>query len=250
MFAFDYGPDLLHDRVILVTGAGDGIGRAVATGCASAGATVVLLGRTQHKLESLYDEIMLHGWPEPIIHPVDLSNFTEEDSHTLASALEQNCGRLDGIVHNAALLGSLTPIPLYKMALWDEVIHMNLKVPLLISRACIPLLTQAEDAAILFTSTDSREKSAAYWGAYGVSKAAIDALTQILADELENNTPIRVHGINPGAVRTRMRAVAYPGEDLNTLPSPDEVVPAYLYLLGGPARDWHGKLLHVQGTAE
>ncbi|MGD9000466.1 MAG: YciK family oxidoreductase [Granulosicoccaceae bacterium] len=246
MFTFEPGPDLLRDRVILVTGAGDGIGRAVAHACAGAGATVVLLGRTQHKLESLYDEIMQQGWPEPIIHPVDLGKFTEEDSHNLAMALEQNCGRLDGIVHNAAMLGSLTPIPLYKMALWDEVMHMNLKVPLLISRACIPLLRQAEDAAILFTSTDTREKSCAYWGAYGVSKAAIDALMHILADELENNTPIRVHGINPGAVRTRMRAVAYPGEDLNTLPTPDQVVPAYLYLLGGPARDWHGKLLHVQ----
>lgn len=246
MFTFEYGPDLLRDRVILVTGAGDGIGRAVAHGCARAGATVILLGRTQHKLESLYDEIINEGLPEPIIHPVDLGKFTEEDSHSLAIAVEQNCGRLDGIVHNAAMLGSLTPLPLYNMELWDQVMQMNLKVPLLISRACIPLLSRAEDAAILFTSTSTREKSSAYWGAYGVSKAAIDALTQILADELENNTPIRVHGIDPGAVRTRMRAVAFPGEDLNTLPTPDQVISAYLYLLGGEAREWHGKLLHVQ----
>lgn len=246
MFEFSPPADLLHERVILVTGAGDGIGRAVARACAQHGATVVLLGRTQHKLESLYDEIVEQNWPEPIIHPLDLRQLNEDDSHQLADALQQNCGRLDGIVHNAALLGSLTPVPLYNMALWDEVMHMNLKVPLLLSRACIPLLAAREDAAILFTSTDEREKSSAYWGAYGVSKAGIDALTRILADELENNTPVRVHGINPGPVRTRMRTVAYPGEDPEQLVRPDDVVTAYLYLLGTPARDWHGKLLHIQ----
>lgn len=245
---FDYAApvNLLHGRVILITGAGDGIGREVALGCATAGATVILLGRTQHKLESLYDEITGSGWPEPIIHPADLGKFSEQDGDTLADALAQNCGRLDGIVHNAALLGSLTPLAQYKMSLWEQVMHLNLTVPLLISRACIPLMKQSQDSAILFTSTDEHEKSAAYWGAYGVSKAGIDALTRILADELETNTRIRVHGINPGPVRTRMRAVAYPGEDLNRLPAPGQLLPAYLYLLGGDARAWHGKLLHVQ----
>ena len=246
MFEYQASPELLKDRVILVTGAGDGIGRAAALAYAEHGATVILLGRTQHKLESLYDEIVANNWPEPIIHPLDLSKLGEEDAQQLALSIEQNCGRLDGILHNAALLGSLTPMQQYSLELWDQVMHMNVKVPLMLSRACLPLLQQAEDSAVIFTSTDTHEKTAAYWGAYGASKAALDAIASILADEVETNTSIRVHAINPGPTRTRMRAVAFPGENPNTVPAPDELVAGYLYLMGPAGKALHGQCLDVQ----
>ena len=246
MFEYQASPDLLNDRVVLVTGAGDGIGRAAALAYAEHGATVVLLGRTQHKLETLYDEIIANKWPEPVIHPLDLSKVDEPQMQQLALSLEQNCGRLDGILHNAALLGSLTPMQQYKLELWDQVMRMNLKVPLMLSRACLPLLQQANDSAIVFTSTDSREKTTAYWGAYGVAKAAQDSLMQILADELETNTSIRVNAINPGPTRTRMRAVAYPGENPGTVAAPSELVSGYLYLMGPDSKDLHGQCLNVQ----
>lgn len=248
MFEYQAAPDLLKDRVILVTGAGDGIGRAAALSYAQHGATVILLGRTQHKLESLYDEIITREWSEPIIHPLDLSKVGEQAVFQLATAIEQNCGRLDGILHNAAMLGSLTPLQQFNMELWEQVMHVNLKVPLMISRSCLPLLQQADDSAIVFTSTDKQEKTAAYWGAYGISKAAQDSLMHIFADELETNTRVRVHGINPGACRTRMRAVAFPGEDPNTLPEPAELMQAYLYLMGPDAREHHGQSLDAQSS--
>lgn len=248
MFEYQASPDLLKDRVILVTGAGDGIGRAAALAYAQHGATVVLLGRTQHKLESLYDDIVNQQWPEPIIHPFDLLKANEENIYQLTDALAQNCGRLDGILHNAALLGSLTPLQQYKLDLWDEVMLVNVKVPLMLSRACIPLLQQASDSAIVFSSTDLREKTAAYWGAYGVSKSAQDSLMSIMADELETNTSIRVHAVNPGPCRTRMRAVAYPGENPNTITEPAGLIAAYLYLMGPDARPMHGQCLNAQLT--
>jgi NAD(P)-dependent dehydrogenase (short-subunit alcohol dehydrogenase family) len=246
MFDYQPSPDLLKDRIILVTGAGDGIGRAAAMAYAEHGATVIILGRTQHKLESLYDDIVGHHWPEPIIHPFDLLKANEENIYQLTAALAQTCGRLDGILHNAALLGSLTPLQQYKLELWDQVMQVNVKVPLMLSRACIPLLQLTNDSAIVFTSTDPREKTTAYWGAYGVSKAAQDSLMTIMADELETNTTIRVHAINPGPSRTRMRAVAYPGENPNTVTEPANLVAAYLYLMGPDARSLHGQCLDAQ----
>lgn len=246
MFEYHARPDLLKDRVILVTGAGDGIGRNAALAYASHGATVILLGRTQQKLEKVYDEIMEKKFPEPIIHPLDLLKTDEQGMHGLALSIEQNCGRLDGILHNAALLGSLTPMQQYSLDLWEQVMHVNLKIPMLMSRACLPLLLQADDSAIIFTSTDSFEKSSAYWGAYGVSKAAQDALMKIFADELETNTKVRIHGINPGTCRTRMRAVAFPGENPESVPEPAELMPAYLYLMGPDAKPHHGKCLDAQ----
>lgn len=246
MFDYHAKPDLLKDRVILVTGAGDGIGRVAALAYAQHGATVILLGRTQRKLEQLYDDIIANDWPEPIIHPLDLGKLDEPAAMQLAAAIQQNCGRLDGILHNAAMLGSLTPLSQYNLELWQQVMHVNLNVPLLISRACLPLLVQASDSAIVFTSTDEQEKTSAYWGAYGISKAAQDSLMYIFADELEANTPVRVHGINPGRCRTRMRQVAFPGEDPSTATDPAELTTGYLYLMGPDARQHHGKCLDLQ----
>ncbi len=230
----DYSPpaDLLEGRIILVTGAGDGIGAAAAKSFARHGAIVILLGRTIRKLEAVYDAIEQSGGPQPAIYPMNLEGASPKDYQDLADTLDREFGHLDGLLHNAAILGTLTPLEMYDLELWAKVMQVNLNAPYLLTRACLPLLKKSEDASVLFTSSSVGHRGRAYWGAYGISKAAAGNMMQILADELEENTPVRVNSIDPGAVRTRMRAKAYPGEDPNIQPAPEEIMGIYLYLMG------------------
>jgi NAD(P)-dependent dehydrogenase (short-subunit alcohol dehydrogenase family) len=224
--------DLMAGRIILVTGAGDGIGRTAATCCAAHGATVVLLGRTGSKLEAVYDEIEAAGHPQPAIFEVDMLTATAEDYSALAEAIDAEFGRLDGLLHNASILGERSPLARYKAQLWEDVLKVNVTAELLLTQALLPLLEAAPSASIVFTSSGVGRKGRAYWGAYAVSKFATEGMMQVLADELENTTRIRVNSLNPGATRTRMRAAAYPAEDPGTLKTPEDIMPAYLYLLG------------------
>lgn len=236
-------PDLLQDRVILVTGAGDGIGRAVARHFAQYGATVVLTGRTVQKLEAVYDEITEAKLIEPVIFPLDLATAGQEEFNGLAGGIAQEFGRLDGIVHNAAELGALTPIDHYPEELLQRVLKVNLQAPIQLTQACLPLLRQADDASVLFTTTNQYEKTSAYWGAYGISKQGLDAFMLILADELENNSQIRVNSIDPGAIRSRLRNLAYPAEDPSSLHIATDVVHAYLYMVGPDSHMLKGQLV-------
>ena len=232
----------LKDRIILITGAGDGIGAVAAKTFAQHGATVLLSGRTTAKLENVYDEIVAAGYPQPAIIPLDLEGATYDDYLLVADTIEKEFGRLDGLLHNAAFLGALTPIQQYDLKLWAQVLQINLTAPFLLSRACISLLNKSDDARILFTSSNVAHQGRAYWGAYGISKAGQDNLMETLADELENNTSIRVNSIDPGRVRTRMRALAYPGEDPNTIPAPEDIMPTYLYLMGPDSKEVTGQI--------
>ena len=238
--------DLLAERVILVTGAGDGIGRAVSLACAAHGATVILLGRTVHKLESVYDDIVTAGGPKPAIYPMDLEGAVPEDHRQLAQRVDAELGRLDGLLHNAGLLGTLTPLEHYDTLEWLRVMQVNVNAPFLLSQACLPLLKRAPDASLLFTSSGVGRRGRAYWGAYSVSKFAVEGMMQVLADELDENARVRVNSINPGQVRTRMRAAAYPAENPDDLPTPQDIVHAYLYLLGPDSHGVHGKTLDAQ----
>lgn len=238
--------DLLAERVILVTGAGDGIGRAVSLACAAHGATVILLGRTVHKLESVYDDIVTAGGPKPAIYPMDLEGAVPEDHRQLAQRVNAELGRLDGLLHNAGLLGTLTPLEHYDTLEWLRVMQVNVNAPFLLSQACLPLLKRAPDASLLFTSSGVGRRGRAYWGAYSVSKFAVEGMMQVLADELDENARVRVNSINPGRVRTRMRAAAYPAENPDDLPTPQDIVHAYLYLLGPDSHGVHGKTLDAQ----
>jgi NAD(P)-dependent dehydrogenase (short-subunit alcohol dehydrogenase family) len=238
--------DLLAERVILVTGAGDGIGRAVSLACAGHGATVVLLGRTVAKLESVYDDIVAAGGPKPAIYPMDLEGAVPDDHRQLAQRIDAELGRLDGLLHNAGLLGSLTPLEHYDPVEWLRVIQVNLNGPFLLTQACLPLLKGAADASLLFTSSGVGRRGRAYWGAYSVSKFAVEGMMQILADELDENSRVRVNSINPGRVRTAMRAAAYPAENPDELLAPEDIVLPYLYLLGPDSRDVRGKALDAQ----
>ena len=235
----------LKDKVILITGASDGIGATAAKSFAAHGASVILLGKTIPKLEKVYDEIINAGHPQPAIYPLDLQGATADHYAEMAESIEKEFGRLDGLLHNAAMLGSLIPISQYSPELWNKITQINLTAPFLLSQAMLPLLNKSTAASVLFTSSGVAREGVAYWGAYAVTKAAADNLMGIMADELEINTPIRVNSINPGRVRTRMRALAYPAEDPNDNPTAESIMPAYLYLMSDDSKEINGKIITV-----
>ncbi|MBT8420547.1 MAG: YciK family oxidoreductase [Gammaproteobacteria bacterium] len=232
--------DLLAARVILVTGAGTDLGGMAARAFASHGATVVLLDHDVPAIEIVYDDIVQAGAPEPAIYPMNLMGATPTDYEELAERIGDEFDRLDGLLHARIELGVPSPIEHYDIVQWARVIQVNLHAPFLLTRACLPLLKRAEDASVIFTSADVGRRGRAYWGAYGVSSFAIEGLIQILADELETRSGLRVNGIDPSAVRTRLRAAAYPAEDPMTLPHPEEIMPAYLFLMGKDSQSLNG----------
>lgn len=252
MFDYQAHDQLLANKVILVTGAGDGIGRAAAKQFAELGATVILCGRTVSKLESVYDEIEAAGHPQPAIIPVNFIGAVEKDYHDIATAIENGFGKLDGILHNASLLGSLTPIEQYEVETWNQVMQVNVNAAFMLTQALIPLLRLSDDASVVFTSSSVGQQGRAFWGAYAVSKFATEGLMQVLADELDSELDdehhrVRVNCINPGATRTNMRASAYPAENPMHNPSPAEIMPLYTYLMGPDSKHETGKTFKAQG---
>ncbi len=244
----DYTPakNLLKDRVILVTGAGAGIGRTVAKSLGAHGATVILLGKTVNKLENVYDEILAAGGPLPGIYPMDLMGAKYTDYEQMVGALDKEYGRLDGLLHNAGILGERAPIEHHEIHIWQQVLQVNLTAPFLLTRACLELLYKSSDASVVFTASGVGRKARAYWGAYAVSKYGIEALSLTLADETEFRGTLRVNSLNPGAVRTAMRRQAFPAEDLSTLKTPEDILPAYLYLLGPDSKGVTGQQFDAQ----
>ena len=239
--------DLLKDRIVMVTGAGSGIGRAAAKAYAAHGATVILVGRTVSRLEEVYDEIEAAGHPKPAIVPMNFEGAAVKDYEELAMTLEDNFGRLDGLLHNAGILGARSPVELYDPETWNKVMHVNATAPFLLSRAMIPLLRKSEDASMIFTSSGVGRQARAYWGAYAVSKFAVEGLAQLLADELDDERHnIRVNSLNPGATRTGMRVLAYPAEDPKKNPDPEQLMPIYLYLMGRDSKGVHGQQIDAQ----
>lgn len=239
-------PDLLKDKIILITGAGDGIGRAAALSYALHGATVVLHGRTLNKLEVIYDEIEGLGAPQPAILPLQLSTATSHDYELLRNTLEKQFGRLDGILHNAGILGERTELAHYPIETWDDVMAVNLRAPFVLTQELLPLLQQSEQASVIFTSSGVGREVRAQWGAYSISKIAIEATSKLFATE-HVHPNIRFNCINPGGTRTAMRAKAYPTEDPKTLPTPEQIMPAYLYLMGEDSLSLNGSSMDAQG---
>jgi len=237
--------NFLKDRVILVTGAGTGIGAAVARSCARYGATVILLDKIVRSLEQVYDAIESAGGSQPAIYPLNLEGAAEKDYVDLANTIEREFGRLDGLLHNAAMLGALVPIAHFESELWYKILQVNLNAPFLLTRACLSLLMQSQDASIVFNSDRVGRKGKAYWGAYGISKAAVENFMQVLADEMESNTTVRVNSIDPGPVATALRNLAYPGEDPANLAGADDVVLPFLYLLGPDSKGVTGRQFEI-----
>ena len=230
----------LTNKTILITGASDGIGKATALACAKAGATVIIHGKTQPKLEILYDEIVDAGYPEPVIYPLDLEKLNPEDCDTLYEVIKKEFGQLDGLFNNAGWLGASSPIQQHDIKLWHRVMQINLNAAFMLTQACIPLLNNDSASSVVFNLDD---KSTAYWGAYGASKAGLRSFMEILADELES-TSINVCGLFPGTVRTGFRTRAFPAEDPTELTLPTEVATAAAFLLSEDGRTVDGTASH------
>ena len=237
---------LLKDRIILVTGASDGIGKALAIECARLGAQIILHGRRQKALEAVHDEIeALDTSPKPSIAVIDLLQAQSEDYEALAKGIEDSFGRLDGLVHNASILGERYAIQQYDAVLWQQVMHVNLTAAFALTQVCLPALLEAPDPSVIFTSSGVGRTGKAFWGAYAVSKFATEGLSQVLADE-HREGKLRSNCVNPGATRTKMRLAAYPAEDRDKLRTPEEVLAPYLYLLGPDSAGVTGQSFDAQ----
>src|ERR1700730_11257698 len=238
--------DLLAGRVILLTGASSGLGRALAVECARAGATVILSGRNSAKLDRVYDEIESLGAPQPAIAVLDLALATAVEYDALARTIGTEFGKLDGLVHAAGLLGDRSPLEQYDVPTWCKVLHVNLTAPFILTQILLPHLRKSEDASIIFVSSGVVKRSRPFWGAYAVSKTGLESVRSMLAEELEGEANIRVNSVNPGRMRTAMRAAAYPAEDPNTVPTPESVSGPFLYLLSALSRDIDGQYIEAQ----
>lgn len=241
----DYSPtpSFLDGRVILVTGAGNGIGAAVAKAYASHGASVILLDKNIPALEQVYDDIVANESPVPALYPLDLQGANIPDYDALAKSIHDNFGRLDGLVHCAASLGQIAPVQHQDPKVWLETLHINLTAPYLLTRACLTLLQQ-QTASIVFT-TDNH-KDTAYWAGYGIAKAGIESLSKQLADELESEGRVRVNSVDPGTVQTKLHARAFPALDPTSYAEPDDIVATYLYLMADDSLKSNGQLFNAQ----
>ena len=233
-------------RIVLVTGASDGIGQALSLALARQGATVALLGRNQRKLTRTYDRIVADGGPQPALLPFNLETAAAAEYDALFDVLDREFGRLDGLAHLAGILGDLSPIEQYDVPTWCKVLHVNLTAAFLLTRTLLPLLRRTQDASIVFTSSTVGRIGRAYWGAYSASKFGTEGLMQVLAHEMAGTTRIRVNALNPGPTRTAMRRQAFPAEDADRLPEPGAVLAPYLYLLGPAGRDVSGASIDCQ----
>jgi len=244
--AYTYPQDLLQGRIILITGASDGIGRALALKCAELGAQLILHGRNVSKLEAVYDQIeALPDAPRPSIAVLDLASAGSNAYLALAENLEKEFGRLDGLVHNAGMLGDRFSIEQYDVEQWQRVMHVNVTAAFALTQVCLPMLNQAHDPSIIFTSSGVGRRGKAYWGAYAVSKFATEGLSQVLADE-HRHGKLRVNCVNPGATRTKMRLAAYPAENRDALKRPTDILATYLFLLGPDSQGVTGESLDAQ----
>lgn len=235
----------LKDRVIIVTGAGQGLGKTAAIAFAQQGATVILVGRTQAKLEATYDAIKTQELPEALIFPLDLNKATEDEFKAMAEGIYQQLGRLDGILHNATNFNNLSSLEIQTSEQFEKMFRVNVTSPFGLTKACLPLLERAENASVIFTSTTAARTPKAYWGSHGVSKAATDFMMQIWAQELENRPNIRFNSIIPGPLQSPQRKKTHPGEVHSELATMESAMPLYLYLMSDDSMGVTGKIHQV-----
>ena len=236
--------DEFEGKVVLVTGANRGLGLAITMDLARAGATVIMLGRDLGSLEYAYDAVVDAGLKEPVLYPLDLEGATPENYQELQDNLLNQFGKLDGLVHNAAILGTQMPIEQYDIKLWYSTIQINLSAPFMLTQFLIPALLKSDDARIIFLSSTVGREARAYWGAYSVSKFGIEGFAKTLSEELEK-TKISVNTVNPGKMKTEMRRTAYPAEDSSTVPLPEEKSQAIVHLLSSSSPKINGEQLTI-----
>jgi NAD(P)-dependent dehydrogenase (short-subunit alcohol dehydrogenase family) len=246
MFEYNAAPDLLKDRNILVTGAGSGLGRAAAIAYASHGANVILLGRTEKKLEATYDTIVANGAAEPTLMVLDLQRAGEADYNELSEIIANEFGTLHGLLHSAGVSAPALPLQYQSLSSWNQLLQVNLTAGFALTKTCLPLLQQADNASVIFTSSKAGRETRAFWGAYAVSKHGVETMMEIFADELRNTSRIRVNSLNPGPCGTALRRVIFPSEDPATLPAAESLMPLYLYLMGKDSVHENGRRFDAQ----
>ena len=237
--------DLLQNRIILVTGASDGIGREAALTYSRHGASVILLGRNDDKLRAVAQEIDHAGGIPARWYTLDLLTCTPQSCQQIAQQIRLHYPRLDGVLHNAGLLGDVVPMMEQDPEIWQQVMQVNVNGTFMLTQALLPLLLQSESASLIFTSSSVGREGRANWGAYAVSKFATEGMMQVLAEEYKNRH-LRVNCINPGGTRTKMRASAFPTEDALKLKTPADIMPLYLWLMGDDSRRKTGMTFDAQ----
>jgi NAD(P)-dependent dehydrogenase (short-subunit alcohol dehydrogenase family) len=246
LFEYDAAIDLLHNKTILVTGAGSGLGRAAALAYAHHGATVVLLGRNEAKLNVTYDEIEKAGYPAPAVMVLDLLKADDNSYQEVATTLAEEFGQLDGILHSAGIISPTLPLEHTTLESWDQLLRVNLTAGFALTRCCIPLLRRATRASVIFTSSTAGREMRAYWGPYAIAKHGVENLVDLFHQELHTTSNIRVNSLNPGPCATALRRVAFPSEDPRSRPAPADLMPLYLYLMGDQSAHESGKQFSAQ----
>jgi len=236
----------LKDKIVLITGAGDGMGKAAAIEYASQGASLILLGRNVKNLEKTHDIISASNAPKPMISLMDLSKADGNDYQELSDNLMNKYGHLDGLLLNAAILGDRSPISQYDISTWVNTIHVNLTSQFILTKSLLPSLEKSTSASVIFTSSGVGKIGKAFWGAYSVSKFGVEGLCQILSDEYQNDKTIRFNCINPGAIQTKMRKSAYPLEDPKKLLTPEDVLDKYVWLMSDVSKEIDGQSIDCQ----
>ena len=246
MFSFNPPKGFLSNKTILITGASDGIGKCCALNFANHGANLILLGRSTEKLEKIYDSIHIFNPNGITIHPLDFASASISDYEQVAKSIEEQHDRLDGLIHSAGVLGARCPIEHYPVETWEQTFQVNTSATFLLTKFLLPSLRRSDDARILLTSSSVGREGRGNWGAYAVSKFAVEGLMQVLAKELEKTSNIKVNSLNPGGIRTNMRQAAYPAENPKSVPSPEILMPLYLYLFSPESLGIHGESLNFE----
>lgn len=246
MFTFQPPFNFLQDKTVMITGASDGIGKCCALCFAKYGANLILLGRSKEKLEEVYDLVDKIKPNSTVIHPLDFGTASELNYKEIAASLEEQFFALDGLVHCAGILGPRTPIEFYSADDWELTMRINVSAAFLLTKYLLPFLKKSMDGRVLFTSSSVGRKARGHWGAYAVSKFALEGLMQVLADELDNTSKIRINSLNPGGIRTSMRRTAYPAENPSANPPPEVLMPLYLYLFSSESRNINGQALNFK----
>jgi|TARA_B110000263_G_scaffold133603_1_gene116053 NAD(P)-dependent dehydrogenase (short-subunit alcohol dehydrogenase family) len=236
----------LKEKVILVSGGGSGIGKTAGLIFAEHGADLILLGKDKISLESTYEEFLDRNLKPPLLHIMDLGQSTESNFREINNVIEKEFGKLDGLLNNAGILGDKTPLENYKIDVWKKVFDINVHASFLLTKSLLPVLKAAENSSIIFTSSGVGKVGKAYWGAYSLTKFATESMMQIFSEELENTSNIRVNSIDPGPVRTKMRAAAYPAEDPFSLVNAEDIMNAYLYLMSNDSLETNGESIAAQ----